>query len=96
MIVIGLVPATVAYFEAKFFFAFRRRSALQIAFVAGGLVIMLGVLVTQGIISAWFTAGEAREFLRRITPFQYLAALIVFFWKLSRIRGKSVADKAIR
>ena len=79
----GLLPTAVAYLQAKYYFRFAQRSVQQLLAVGLALVVMLGVIPLQVEILGWCGFSTPNEYLRKLTFFQYLFALIVFAWKLS-------------
>ena len=82
----ALMPALASYFCAKYYFSFEVRSPQQMIVIASGLAVVLGTIFLQDWILNIFGMPIQNEYLRRLTAFQYLAAVIVFFWKLMRVQ----------
>lgn len=84
---IALMPALAAYFSAKYYFSFKARSWRQIIAISLALLAMFGAIFLQDFVVAEFGVQGMVPYLRKLTLFQYLAAVIVFYWKLSRVYG---------
>lgn len=95
--VVGIIPSIVAYLQAKYYFAFPRRSPKQLMVIFFALLAIYGVIPLQDEILIAFNLSTQNEFLRRLTLFQYLAAVIVFVWRFAHTqRGLKSADSQLR
>jgi glucan phosphoethanolaminetransferase (alkaline phosphatase superfamily) len=90
--VVGLLPVAAAYIEAKHYFRFKQRSLQQFLAVGLTLLVLLGAIPLQSWVLDWCGFSTSDEYLRRLTFFQYLIALIVFSWRLWRTNQMRIAE----